>query len=377
MSEELFRSHDLLVRRVRAGGGNICFVTFGSYTNEARLDRQGFAEDFLRDEGIDAIHVLNLGNHWYQYPEMPAALAAIGAATALYARVFTYGSSMGGYAALRFARTLGADTAIAISPQYTLDPRVVPFEDRWQADLAHIVFDEAPYAPPHRQVIFHDPRMTTDDAHFRLFAAAKTETVAVGVPYAGHPVGPILNETGVLKDAIRAIVAGTFDAGVVQRAVRERRRHSQHHFFMLARRAERRRPELRIALLRRAAAIDPESHILSELAVALDRAGEHAEAGPLHAEAIRKVPSNVRAQVNHARHLEATGQPHAAARLLGQAGSGQVGSIRLLVRIVQIRMALRRWHLGAIDRLFGRMIEAARASPRYGRVTRWLGRIQR
>jgi hypothetical protein len=375
--EELFRSDNLVVRRVRGTGARVpatCFVTFGSYTVEYDLERQGFGEDFLRDEGIDTIHVLNRDNQWYQYPKMPEALAAIAAATAKVPRVFTYGSSMGGYAALRFARAFGARTAIAISPQYSLDPRVVPFETRWQADLARITFREGNYEAPARQILFYDPRLRVDAQHVRLFEAGGQETVMVGVPHAGHPVGPLLVETGALQEAIRAIVTGSFTPSVVQRAVRERRARSQHHFFMLSRRAAGRRPDLRIGLLRRAAEIEPESHILSELAQALDQKGAHDEAGPLHEEAIRKVPGNVRARIFHAAHLEAVGRRSEGAAVLRAALSGQSGSVMLMGRVLQMRMALRRWHLGAVDAAFERMVERTRHHPGYGRVTRWLGR---
>ena len=56
------------------------------------------------------------------------------------ARVMTYGSSMGGYAALRFARALRADAILALSPQYSIDPAVVPWEDRWRQDGARIAW---------------------------------------------------------------------------------------------------------------------------------------------------------------------------------------------------------------------------------------------
>lgn len=373
---ELFRSANLLVRRVGAGG-RLCFVTFGSYTNDATLDRSGFAEEFLRGEGIDAIHVINRDNLWYQYPEIEGALRAVRSATAPYDRVITYGSSMGGYAALRFGRMCRADTAIAVSPQFSLDPRVVPFEDRWQADVARITFNERAYVPMARQYIFYDPRMVPDRAHFEAFVAAGGDPVGVAIPYAGHPVGPIMLETGVLKEAIRAIANGSFAPHELQRQVRARRRLSQHHFFMLARRAKDRRPTLAITFLRRAAAIEPESHIVSELAAALDRQGEHGEAGPLHRAAIERVPGNTRAHINYARHLEATGRRREAAETLRRAIEGQAGSVRLIVRVVQVRMALRRWRLGPVDRLLERAVDRLRLSPRYGRTIRFLGHTMR
>jgi tetratricopeptide (TPR) repeat protein len=373
---QLFRSEDLLVRYQQAREdrrSDACFVTFGSYTYDHRLERQGFGEDFLRDEGLDAIHVVTRDNRWYQYAELDAALAAVADEAQAYSRIFTYGSSMGGYAALRFAHRLGARAAIAISPQFSLDPRVVPFERRWQADAAKIRFREAAFVAPPRQVIFYDPRFPPDAAHAGLFAAAGPAE-PVGIPYAGHPVGPILAETGLLQEAIRGIVAENFDPLAIQRAVRERRRGSQHYFFMLARHARNRPLATRIALLRRAAAIAPESHILSELAVMLDQAGAHEEAGPLHCEAIRIVPSNARARINHALHLEAVGRLPEAATVLREAIAGHAGSVRRLMRLLQLRMRLRQWRLHRLDMLVGRLAEAE-ASPRLTRLGRWLRRV--
>ena len=51
---ELFRSDDLLVRRVGGFGGPICYVTFDSYTDHRTLDRPGFGEHHFRARGIDA-----------------------------------------------------------------------------------------------------------------------------------------------------------------------------------------------------------------------------------------------------------------------------------------------------------------------------------
>lgn len=373
----LFRSEDVLVRHVRAGAtpSAVCFVTFGSYTNDYTLDREGFGEEFLRGEGIDAVHVINRDNRWYQYPEMDAALAAVAAVTITYPRVFTYGSSMGGYAALRFARAVGAATAIAISPQFSLDPRVVPFETRWQADLAAITFREGPVEPTERQLIFSDPKLELDAAHVRLFAALPTETAMVNVPYAGHPVGAIMAETGVLKDALRTILGGRFDKGQVERALRARRRRSPHYYFTLARRAQERHPTVAIALLRRAVALRRESHTLSHLATMLDLRREHEEAAPLHAEALALVPGNAYARVAYAMHLEYTGHAPDAAAELRRAAAGQGPSVKLMVRTAHARFLLRRWGLRRLDQMLDRWLTRNADTAAYAKVARRLGKI--
>jgi aromatic ring-opening dioxygenase catalytic subunit (LigB family) len=41
----------------------------------------------LKKHGIDAIHVINRTNIWYQYPEFPDALRAIASAAAGHERI--------------------------------------------------------------------------------------------------------------------------------------------------------------------------------------------------------------------------------------------------------------------------------------------------
>jgi hypothetical protein len=123
-------------------------VTFDSYTDARHLDRSGFAEHFLHSRQIDAIHIISRDNDWYQYPELPQAAKVVAEITSQYGRVVAYGSSMGGYAAIRFGAMVGATTAVALSPQYSIDPRSVPFETRWTADAARVkfIFERNPHA---------------------------------------------------------------------------------------------------------------------------------------------------------------------------------------------------------------------------------------
>ena len=95
LTGELFRSENPLVRH-RPAGGTVRVATFGSYTNSPGLNREGFGETYLAGRRIDAIHVVNRDNRWYQYPETADALATVAKATAAYDRTLTYGSSMGG-----------------------------------------------------------------------------------------------------------------------------------------------------------------------------------------------------------------------------------------------------------------------------------------
>jgi dienelactone hydrolase len=130
MAYDVFRSADFVARAVTGFDSTICVVTFDSYSDVRTLERTGFGEHFFEQSRIDAIHVIARSNEWYQNDEILDICVAVAAITQDYERVYTYGSSMGGYAAIRFGVHVGARAAIALSPQFSVDKTVVPFEHR-------------------------------------------------------------------------------------------------------------------------------------------------------------------------------------------------------------------------------------------------------
>ncbi len=277
-AQELFRSAELLVRRVGGFGSDVCYVTFDSYTDHRTLDRPGFGEEYLRGRAIDAIHVLSRDNHWYQYPEWLDALAAIAAVTGGYRRVIAYGSSMGGFAALRYGAACGASVGVALSPQFTVDPAIVPFDTRWAGDVARIRFRDDACTPLATQYIAYDPCDAEDRQHFELFAACSA-VQPIPVPHGGHPVGSYLVETGLLGPLLQRIEAGPLNVAAFTREIRGQRRQSGHYFFVLSQRTPPHRARQKLALAQLAVARHADNPVYhTQLAAALDAAGDRAAA---------------------------------------------------------------------------------------------------
>jgi hypothetical protein len=235
---ELFRSVDLVVRQVGGFSRDALVITFDSctdhrdpHTNYRDLDRWGFGENFLRDRAVDAVHVIGRDNNWYQYPEMPDAMAAIARVSRGYRRVISYGSSMGGYAAIRYGGAAGAAAALAMSPQFSIDPTVVPFEWRWLEETRQIDFTlERSWTPAFvaTAYILYDPR-TLDRRHMALFAA-RGYVVPVPMPHSGHSIARFLADCGLLQQAVLDAAHGALDAAALRRAARaELHRQSPHH----------------------------------------------------------------------------------------------------------------------------------------------------
>jgi hypothetical protein len=79
--------------------------------------------------GCSGIGFVARHRNWFCSDHMPAACQVVKERAAAYGTVISYGSSMGGYAALRWAREVGAGTAVAFAPQFSIDPAVVGHGD--------------------------------------------------------------------------------------------------------------------------------------------------------------------------------------------------------------------------------------------------------
>lgn len=309
----LFDGADVRVVDARGFGSAACVVTFTSWTDDFTLDRPGFGEDFLRAEGIDAVHVVSRDNRWWQYGETLPAMAAVRAAVAGYARVVTYGSSMGAYAAVRLAGEAGAGVVLAMSPQFSILPSAAPFEHRWAStsrSLRPVWEATLPSPRPAEAYLVHDPR-DLDGGHVALYARSGLPFTPVRLRNVGHHTAGFLSEADLLKSVVREVVAGPLDASALEREAWRRRRRSPQHLLTLAAHAH--APDLRLALTRRALRLAPESPVLlSRLGEALIGAGRPEEALAAHARALESAPGWAPLVAAQAEAFVAAGDPDAA-----------------------------------------------------------------
>ncbi|WP_428029489.1 alpha/beta hydrolase [Ancylobacter sp.] len=208
------------VRVVRTAGtrSDVVFVTFEAHQLNPDLERAGFGEKFLSDNGFPAYHFLAKDNFWFQYPEMEEVLAAVRADIAPGTEIVAYSVSMGGYAAIRFSGLLGISRILTFSPQYSIDPKIVPWEKRWDRlfDRPRQILWERLSLPRGVPIIlFYDPH-NRDRRHVRLLARV-ADVVRVRVPYAGHASITVLMQSGLLGRVVLDVAENRFDAAAFQR----------------------------------------------------------------------------------------------------------------------------------------------------------------
>lgn len=182
---------------------------------------------------------------WYPAAGMRQALAAprLAAALAAHPRRLTYGFSMGGYGAMRYAGEIGAEACIALAPQWSIDP----------ARNAGIAIAAGQGAP--RTYLVVDPRSLADAWHVARIREAVPHALRIVARGTGHETSRALASNTTARTMFDAALAG--DAPRLQRVVDAQRRGWARRAYMLARHAVAARPATALRIVARSATARP------------------------------------------------------------------------------------------------------------------------
>lgn len=206
-------------------------MTFPDMTHPTGPDAPGWGKGFLRKRGAAVISLTYAKTNWYQSDGFFAAVEAARDFVAGRAPISAYGASMGGYGAILAGKRLGADRVIAVSPQFSIEQNVTPFDHRYRAAAAEIgpfihdvsdqISDEISY------FVMHDPTHDLDQQHVDLFPkVAKWHSILQ--PGSGHGVLEMLIQAGG-TDALFRLIMGTGDHLALRQALRAGRRNSPRY----------------------------------------------------------------------------------------------------------------------------------------------------
>lgn len=166
-----------------------------------------FGHEFLAKQGLDTIAVRKKAENFYQPLSRAAFEAAVVPVAQQYARVVSYGSSLGAYAALYYSRDLPW-TVIASSPRVSAHPEFGTAAWQQRCPFQHERF--SPEAEARCDVvIFFDPRDAIDRRYIEGEVLRQFQrTQVVRVPFAGHPANQFLGDIGYIAPYVRAVLAG-------------------------------------------------------------------------------------------------------------------------------------------------------------------------
>ena len=231
----LWRGERALVRCHMCSRPGPVVVTFDPWTPSPSLDGPFFGEDFLRLRGISVIGVKTARNDWYQHDEMDAVVAAIRAAASGRRRI-GYAGSMGAYALLNFADMLELDDVLAVAPQFSPDPVLVPFETRWTTERAALLPMRDRVAIATRRAtghIVYDP--FTIDAQHAALIRTHHDLRPLRLGFCGHLPLISLHHARLLTPLLLHAIDGRLDAPEFIRLWRRGRRRDPAYWLNLSR----------------------------------------------------------------------------------------------------------------------------------------------
>jgi len=272
-------------------------ITFTERTHRD-LEGLGFGTSFLLKRNYDVLAIKTNRDMWYSNlteDHVQAIIGFLSSTTHDCTQRITYGSSMGAYAAIRFAGAFGASRAIAVSPIFDI---TLDWESRWKDDIPNLssgpmmqaclleaktnyffVYD--PHSPDSRHVSEYKEIIPAEYLH--LFRT----------PYSGHPSGPFLRDTGILSELIYGVISsGEFPQ--LQAKMKSLRKNSRDYLFWIANKAlVRRKYNWALSFNQQALYADPmnaEFHI--QRARILHAAGDDTSAVDHSAQAVMLNPAN-------------------------------------------------------------------------------------
>jgi pimeloyl-ACP methyl ester carboxylesterase len=173
----------------------------------------------------DIYFVIDKHRSWYN--RASDKLEAVLLALVTGRKLVTLGNSMGGFGALLFAtRWPGCEAAIAFVPQYSVDPRVVPTEhryDQWVNAITEWRFSTCmgDARPGCQRLVFFGLGQPHDLVHYAHFEAARSPGLElIGIEGSTHDLAAHLRAKGALRPLFDAIIQGDASGDEVRALLR-------------------------------------------------------------------------------------------------------------------------------------------------------------
>jgi len=244
---------------------NLLFITFenADQPKRPRLDRlrEPWGLRAIRDLGCCVLGVKPKAADWYRGADLHRFFrsAAFAAFRSGFQRVVLYGSSMGGYGALTFAAACPGAEVLAINPQSTLDPVLVPWEPRypegmaqdWAGDFADAALG---MRSARRAFVAYDPLLDLDRRHVERLPA--DNLIPFATPLLGHSLPAWLLEMGVLKELLQRVADNDLDAARCRILARRRKGIARYYSGMARKTRNRALAERCITLARQRCRLD-------------------------------------------------------------------------------------------------------------------------
>ncbi len=189
------------------GASDFLLVTFGDMVT-CTQDMRFFADGPVMKSNLSCLGLVAKRPNWYPPESMRHLLERIADDIAPYQTRITYGGSMGGYAAIKYSRLIGATHVMSLCPQWSINPadcskQYLPWGDYYVPDMREMAIRRADISG--RVVVFSDSRFEVDAYHRDQIAREWPDLIAINVNSSDHHVTSVFAGSQNLHDLIFAV----------------------------------------------------------------------------------------------------------------------------------------------------------------------------
>lgn len=230
--------------------GKIVLITFAPLNFDIS-NRESWGGGLSNKLDCTVIGIVAKTGNWYPEVSMSELSSHLRKITEGFCYVISYGTSMGGYACLKYSNLLGVTHSIAFSPQFSIAPSVVGQEDKrfivhYDKHLhERMCIREGDLA--NNSYVFFDPVYSEDRFNAENIAELKPSVKLVNVRFTHHfPIELFASSTS-LSILIELVVNG--DELKIRQLVNQKRRKSRVRLRYLAEVVSRKKPEIGLRIL--------------------------------------------------------------------------------------------------------------------------------
>ncbi|WP_368186646.1 alpha/beta hydrolase [Aestuariibius sp. HNIBRBA575] len=184
--------------------------------------------------GFAHLKITTCQNDWYLNDDTQDLQRILTGLGQRYDSVHIMGFSMGAYGGFRFAKALNATSLVAVSPQFSVDPAMVPFDHRYRADIKGLDHSMGNLlSVPHDQLrglILTDPFHKLDFMHATMLQMVYPNMDIVRLSFGDHPAGLVLRQGGGFAQLQKQAFRNDPEALEIIHAYRAARRSSRRYW---------------------------------------------------------------------------------------------------------------------------------------------------
>ncbi|MFW1857013.1 hypothetical protein [Acinetobacter defluvii] len=188
------------------------------------------AEKSLMKYDYSVVGIMPKQKSWFPASSMLALLEQLQPILKQFKKIVGYGGSMGGYAAIKYSKSLQMTRVVAMVPQYSIDPNEVEdkrYTDFYDATLnadmriqAHDIVADCEY------IVVYDPYFENDKEHYLKIKPLIPQLHTLHLPYTGHDAIAVLANSALLHDFIEH----PYDQTYFYKQIRDVKKNSKFYY---------------------------------------------------------------------------------------------------------------------------------------------------